>query len=817
MNRQIICRLVVICLAIAHGLPAQNAIVNETAKSLDDGVPEVAIVRLRELMGKKLSSEEWRAAAQKLAEAMIAAGRSTEALTQLDDSRLRDVPGTKFWRAQALGSLGRWNEALPFFEQVAADPASPLHSAAIFGSAEALRALGRGEEARQKLTAIARDKEWQKRAQFRLVELYLDAGDAPNAQSVLTALQPSSTAERKMRRFLQGRLEMVEQHPDRALVIFEALLKKPEGASHPLVIATLFQVADAHLQLKTPEAGDDVIEDFIDHHPNDADLARIFSKLDQLYQAEKRPSRSELEHWTREPQQPRRAFAQWCAARIDLRAGRRDRALRFLSEMRASAPKIPSLAPAWIQFAQFQLENGQTEDALSILKEALALGPAGEVRDRIDLTAAQAQFRAGEYDKAAATFERIANSGSAFSKLSAFNAALSQLELGNDIRYAANYNVAAKDDNGGSARSELRLEEGLSQAARGDQHATQTLQKFVRDFPQSERAAEALVALAELAFHRSPPDLDAARKFLGRASQARSSAATDERAQYVSIWIEDATGGNDANVIKLAQGFLESHPQSAFAPDVRMKLAETYYRLQDYANAQTHFQILGQRSPPTPLNEKALFFAGESAMSSMGENALEQALVLFDQVAQFNGELRWAARNEQALIERKLGKARDALVLYDEVLKNSSRPVEKREALCGKGDVYTELASEDPKNYDQAIDAYTQLANDAHEPGHWRNQALFKKGVALEKKADRDTALTTFYDVLQTASRPDRPPEFFWFYKAGFNAARLLEENSKWESAAAVYEKLVAAAGPRSEEAKARLNRLRLEHFLWQE
>lgn len=817
MNHRIICGLTVICLSIAHDLTAQTPIVNEAAKSINDGVPEVAIVRLRELLGKKLSVEEWRAAAQKLAEALIAAGRPAEALTLLDDPRLRDVPEARFWRAQALGSLGRWREALPFFEEVAADPAAPLRSAAVFGSAEALRALGRGDEARQKLNAIARDKDWQERAQFRLVELYLDAGDAENARRILAVLQPSSTSERKMRRFLQGRLEMVEQHPDKALVIFEALLKKPDGASHPLVIATLFQVADAHLQLKTPEAGDDFIEEFIDHHPNDVDLARIFSKLDQLYQAEKRPARSELERWTREPQQPRRAFAQWLVARIDLRAGRRDRVLRFLSEMRATAPKIPSLAPAWIQFAQFQLDNGQTEDAVSILNEALALRPTGELRDRIDLTAAKAQFRAGEYDKAAETFERIAGSGSTFSRMSAFNAALSQLELGNDIRFVANYNVTAKDDSGAGARSELRLEEGLSQAARGDQHATQTLQKFVRDFPKSERLGEALVALAELAFHKSPPDLDAARKFLGRASQAKPSPATDERAQYLSIWIEDATGGSDATVIELAQRFLENHPESQFAPDVRMKLAETYYRLQDYANAQTHFQILGQHAPPTPLNEKALFFAGESAMSSMGENALERALVLFDQVAQINGELRWAARNEQALIERKLGKARDALVLYDEVLKSSSRPVEKREALCGKGDVYAELASEDPKNYDQAIEAYTQLANDAHEPGHWRNQALFKKGVAQEKKADRDAALTTFYDVLQTASRPDRPPEFFWFYKAGFNAARLLEESSKWESAAAVYEKLVAAAGPRSEEAKARLNRLRLEHFLWQE
>jgi hypothetical protein len=44
----------------------------------------------------------------------------------------------------------------------------------------------------------------------------------------------------------------------------------------------------------------------------------------------------------------------------------------------------------------------------------------------------------------------------------------------------------------------------------------------------------------------------------------------------------------------------------------------------------------------------------------------------------------------------------------------------------------------------------------------------------------------------------------------------LLEEEQKWEAAAVIYEKLVAANGPRSEEANARLGQLRLEHFLWQ-
>jgi hypothetical protein len=68
---------------------------------------------------------------------------------------------------------------------------------------------------------------------------------------------------------------------------------------------------------------------------------------------------------------------------------------------------------------------------------------------------------------------------------------------------------------------------------------------------------------------------------------------------------------------------------------------------------------------------------------------------------------------------------------------------------------------------------------------------------------------------MEEDARSDRRRELFWYYKAGFNAAHLLEEDSKWESAAAIYEKLAAAGGSRSEEAKARLTNLRLEHFLW--
>jgi hypothetical protein len=184
-------------------------------------------------------------------------------------------------------------------------------------------------------------------------------------------------------------------------------------------------------------------------------------------------------------------------------------------------------------------------------------------------------------------------------------------------------------------------------------------------------------------------------------------------------------------------------------------------------------------------------------------------------VVKRNGELKWLARNEQAAIERKLGKSREAIALYDDVLRGDAKPNDKREALCGKGDIFVELAASDPQNYRRAMEIYEQLASAPDVSAHWRNQALFKKGMCFEKVQDRAAALATFYKVLENEVAPDRQSEFFWFYKAGFNAARLLEDDSKWQSAAAIYDKLASAGGPRTEEAKSRLTRLRLEHFLW--
>ena len=788
----------------------------QASAPLTEGVPEVAVVRLQALLNRNLPDAEWRAVAEKLAEAQVAAKKPEDTLVLSAVARVRELPWAKFWRAQAFAGLNRWTDALPLYEELAANEASPFRGPATFGAAEMLRALGKREEALSTLHLLFHNKEWAMRAQLRAAELHIEMGDAPDARHLLEEMKPTSVAERRERRVLRGRLELILQRPERAIGTFQALLRRPEKSGHATLIAALFGIAEAHLQLKTPETGDDVLEQFIDLHPADPDLPLIFAKLDDLYRTEHKPSRNELEKWVRRPEEPRRTFARWYLARLEIRAGRRERARQLFSDLRHTRIKSPTIAPALLEFAQFEMQDRHLDEAIAILDNARLLYPEPALLARIDFLSAQAHYLAKQLDTATAAFEQIAHSNSPWAKAALFNASTGWLQLGNHARFLVDYTELDKQSGDQESRANLRLEEGLMQGAKGDKKAEASLHQFIRDFPKNPRVSEAWVALAEMAFHSSPPRLDEARKDLAQAADSTPTAAAAERADYLSIWVEESAGGNETKVIELAKRFLEQHGLSPFAPEVRMKLAELYYRRQDFANAQTQFEIIAQQNPDDALAEKALFFAAESAMSSMGEHSLDRAIVLFDQVVQKNGAMRWPARNEEALIERKLGKSKDALALYDEVLKSDAPQSEKREALCGKGDIFFEMGGSE--NYEQAIKIYDQLASDKHEPSHWRNQALFKKALCLEKKNERVGALEMFYKILDdpaVAGLPDEQRELFWYYKAGFNAARLLEEDSKWESAAAIYERLAAAGGNRSEEAKARLNHLRLEHFLW--
>ncbi|MDQ6764625.1 MAG: tetratricopeptide repeat protein, partial [Verrucomicrobiota bacterium] len=745
----------------------------------------------------------------------VASGEYGAALKVLESVSTQDLPASGFLRAQAYAGLSRWAEALPLYQACDADGACRFRAEALFGTAESLRATGQIDEALAALGRLTSDEKSRTRASMIAVELLLQKGDITGATRVLNGASPTTPGDRNEKRLLRGRIEAARGHHEKAAQLFVSILKKPEATAHSVIIAALFAVAEAHLQLGTPAAGDDFLEGFIEHHPAEPNLPAVFAKLDQLYAAEKKPSRNELGRWSRDPAQPRRALAQWYLARQELRLGNRDRALQSFALLGGDCPALPALAEALYEYAELQVQERSAEEVAALLDKAEALHPEPAVAARIAALAGRNQYFGKQFSAAGQTFLRLSQN-SAYAKEALFDASLAWMQAGDLKQAALASDELAKDGGDEQSRGELLLERGLAQALHCDREAPDTLRSFLRDFPKHARVSEAWVALAELSFRASPPQLEQARQDLARAAENQPAAAAEERADYLAIWIEEAAPApNDEKVIVLANHFLEKHAQSALLPEVRLKLAETYFRRQDFTNAQMQFEILAQSNSTSAAAEKAQFFGAESAMRSMGNASLDRALLLFDAVVKRDGEMKWAARNEQAIIERKIGKPQDALTLYDEVLKGNAQTAEKREALCGKGDVYYELGPTDPENYRRALEIYAQLAAQPDGSEHWRNQALFKKGMCQQKLQLPAEALATFYEIIENSGKPERRREFFWYYKAGFNAARLLEEDAKWQPAAAIYEKLAFAGGARSEEAKARLNRLRLEHFLW--
>ena len=779
-----------------------------------DGVPQVAVVRLRAFLEEHPAEDEKRAGMLKLAEALIAADQPNESLAILDDSSLRDLPGTNFLKGQALAALARWDEALPFYQKVTDDPKSPFRAEAIFGRAETLRALGRIDNALQAYTILARDPQWNVRAHFRAAELLLAKNDALAAARELDIAEAKSAGDRREQRYLRGCVEMQFGNKRRATTLFASILKSPQGAAHSVLLATLFGLADMHLRANTPDVGDDFLEEFIERHPDDANLPAIFAKLDQLYAAERRQGRHDLGRWAHDPAQPRRALAQWYLARAELRLHRRDTALKIFDELRAQHPANAELAGAFLENAQLLLEDRRFEAATAALEVARSLHGGREIEERIAFLAGRLEYAAGKFDVAAKDFQRVALTSTKHSKAALLNESFAALRAGDGAQLAAANDQLKETDE--TTRGEVILEQALAQAAHAEKNAADLLRNFITNFPKHPRISEAWVALAELAFHASPPRLDEARQDLKHAAESQTTAAAQERSDYLAIWIEEGTvPPNETKVVDLANDFLQKYAESSVANDVRLKLAEIYYRRQDFASAQTQFTLLAQQNPNFPLAEKAQFFAAQSARQSMAAGALDRALTFFDEVVKKNGELKWDARNEQAIIERKLGKNDDAMTLYEEVLKGDAKNPEKREALCGKADILYELGASNPDNYRRAAEVYDELAKQSEVGSHWHNQALCKKGMCQEKLNEPAEALATFYQIVEDGGRPDKRREFFWFYKAGFNAARLLEEKSSWQPAAAIYQKLSFAGGPRSEEAKARLKQLRLEHYLW--
>jgi len=835
----ILCLLLCLCTPLLQAQdtpPAPDPTIAAAEQAMAAKLPEVAIVKLNAfLISSAALNDSLRERAERdLTHAMLDSGDAVGALARLEFPS-SDIE--RFWKAQALSTLGRWDDAALLYKTVAKDGPADLRAAATIGQAEALHALDRDDEARSILARLDAHSS-STLVRLRLAELCLENHQIDPARDLLARSKPSTLVETRWRQYVEGCLYLAEDQATPALQDFQELLSDPSGLTPALHAGATIGLTEARISLNGLEVADDVIEDFIGHNPDSPYLDQMFRRLDGIYAAEESPSDSEYQQWAASAQaeaHPRRAaLALYYEARSLQHQGRREKAIQHYTDFVQRYPGHRFAFEAWMQLGNLYLASDRVPAAISAFDAAMRSSGDPLDRARGEIAAGNADFARRDFLHATEMFHDAAQDAAPLSQdlwlQATYDSALAWLNLRNYDRFLDDYNALSHRFPETDERRNLLLEEGLFQAASGDPRAAATLESFIRDFPDNRRVAEAQIGLAELVY--AGGDMDSASHLLQAAYVSSPSDQSREQADYLALFIADSSPNRqDDEVLRLGRQFLNNYPASTLRAQVRMKLGQLYFAREDFANAQTQFETLAEESPADPLADKALILAGQSSVRGMSETGSQHALKLFDRVAKGSGPLRLYARQEQALLKAHMGRDAEAVIIYDDILRSNPDTPLRLAALCGKADCLLAAASDASPTpaaspaaspipatdgFATAVALYDQIAADPDATAPWRDQALYKKGRCLSRQGFSDQALASFYDVLNARSTAtQQQPDFFWFEKAGFDADAILESRAQWPGAISILEKVAQAGGPRSAEARKHADQLRLEHFVW--
>lgn len=775
---------------------AQAAPLDEARVALENGFPQVALVKIEQQI-PSIGSPRADAEANLLyARALIEAGQSEAASDLITSSGIPSGPARDFWLAQALAANADWLRASQGYASAARVSDFEFQKEATIGNARMLKNLGKLQEA---LATLAPASAWppsaiKSSALLDMAEILLAQNNPASARSCLEEIKAGSTTQNSRKTILLAKAAAQEENDDLVLSLLASMT--PVNADMAVSATTLQATALQRLS-KNAEA-EALLEEFIAAHPSVPGLKKIFASLDEIYSSATSPSSSELKRWSSDPEPNlRQKLATYYLARFEARQKSPDNALTLLERLASDPASNPLAQETLFELAALRIRFNRNDEALSLLP------PAGS-SPHTDFLSGLALSRKGDHAAASAAFTSAA-ANSDLTESALFNAALCQLFAGTTPNTA----LAELEKKFPSSPRipAFRMQEAFHLARQGDPRTESTLQALARS-PVPGIASRARLALAEWKYQQ----LD----YPGADAELQRVSTQTEPAREAALKVFLTDDGNPANTekaIAAARTFLAAYQNTDPEASVRMKLGELLYRQGDFATARVELETLARKFPDSEYDEPALFLAAQSVSRIPSATAPDDAILLFEEVASGNGTLAAEARLEQASLIAAQGKPLEANLVLEKILSSNPPSDTRATALIEKGKNLYSLGEKDPANYHAAIEVWKQIAAEQPTNPAWRNEALTRIGTALEKTGDLNTAVATYYDVFKPTAQA--PTEFFWFYKAGFAAARILESTQKWPEAIRVYETLAATDGPRSLEAKNRIKQLRLDHFLW--
>lgn len=799
-------------------------------QALSDGLPAVAALKATRLM-QAASSTERHTLASLAVEAWVRARRGDEALKILESEQM---PNADFWKAQALLQSGNLEAAEKLL-------AGRVHSKSATSQerlllAQVSLASGNLAQAREVLEPLrqTKDKSVAARARVMWDEAELRAGRPEPALADLMAAERPLDA--KARLLLaqglmdQGRLTEVQAQ-------LRELVGGTEGGERVHHAASIL-LAESWLRQGSAAQAVEGLGQFLDNTAESELWSSAFDLLARCLneRAGALPPDACL-RWITEGNAAQKAaltspattstfqgHAMLLLGRWLVSQKREDEALGLLEAM----IQVHSGHPQVDEAMQLALETYSTKKAdnrVAALTEMWKRSFGGQGSSMVEFVTAGAAYTRGDHVRSAALFQNAANMAATLAerRSALYNAGVAALHGGEMLLYQSLLGqlqvvsgeavVATRD-----GAVDLELDRALEMTAKDQPQAETELRGFMDKHAGHPRLFEAQMALAELLLVRVPTDFAAVDRELNAAEAA--AALTDrqrERLVMTRLWRLDRAG-KLKELAEAGSAYLKASPASSQAAWVRMKVADAYFRLENFAAARTEFELVAKESASSPYADTALYFAGVSALSMMSEEGREAAIGLWQELAERRGPLSIPARQQQAMALRRAGKETEALKLIDVLLTETSLAKSLRRSLmCEKAEILMLLGRTDAASLTAAIAVLQEVIREAGLPFEWRARAGYTLAVAMQSVGQSTEALEACYDVVSADGfmAPSDPAEFRWYYRAGFFGIDLLEGTKQWEAAARLAEKLAISSGDRAAEAKERATKIRLEHFLW--
>jgi TolA-binding protein len=357
--------------------------------------------------------------------------------------------------------------------------------------------------------------------------------------------------------------------------------------------------------------------------------------------------------------------------------------------------------------------------------------------------------------------------------------------------------------------------------------ARQLYADFSQRFPESPLAAEVRLALAR-SYQQEGNWTDAVAEYERWATNYPGHPSRP-RAEFDRAWGHYHVG-NETNALTLFTNFLAQFPKHPLAPWAQHWVADHYFRREQFDLADLNYQKIFQNTnwPVSELTFHARLMAGRAALFRQGYNDARSYFtnLIVDPQCPTNllPEVYFELGN--TLMSEPAPGTTNALTRYSEAViafgkipqlfpESPFAPL----AWGQMGNCYLQLASADPRQYDRALEVYTNVLASPLADVTARTTAEIGIATVCEKRAasavgaDKTSLLNEalrhyLYVVEGRQLRPNETAEPILAKEAALAGARLAEDQGRWDVAEGLYRRLMESLPPMRVICEARLQRL---------